>query len=120
MRKAWILAAALGAATSFACGAQPKNDAAIAGKVASDIRDDLGARGASVQARSEQGHVTLTGVVQTPDDRKQAERIAQDVAGVSSVTNDLEIAQSAQPPVSSPPPTAAPPTSGPGPSEQQP
>lgn len=44
-----------------------------------------------IEVKCEQGKVTLSGRVDSRRDRKNAERLAQTVSGVTAVTNELEV-----------------------------
>jgi hypothetical protein len=62
----------------------------------------------SVQSRTEDGHVYLSGRVTSPEQRRRAEDIADDVRGVKGVTNDIEIVAATPPQASPPPPSPGP------------
>jgi osmotically-inducible protein OsmY len=47
-----------------------------------------------MQIKAEDGAVTLAGTVRSRAEQLLAERVAQAVAGVSKVTNDLKVAAS--------------------------
>lgn len=61
-----------------------------------------------VAARTEEGHVILSGQVATPEQRRLAEHVAGAVGGVKGVTNEIQIDVSAPPPASVPPPSSMP------------
>ena len=53
------------------------------------IESDLDAAAINVETR--QGATVLEGFVETEEQRKKAEQVAQSVAGVKSVTNNIEV-----------------------------
>jgi BON domain-containing protein len=109
MFRTTVLALLACAAVATGCNRE-RPDATVNAAVLAQLDKEPALAAATVQSRTEQGHVYLTGRVTTPDQRKRAEDIADDVKGVKGVTNDIQID------VASPPPTAAPapPTAPPG------
>lgn len=61
---------------------------------------------AELHVRSDRTHVFLTGHVRTPAQRTIAGELADDVYGVTEVTNDIQVDVSAPPPSSSQAPPA--------------
>jgi osmotically-inducible protein OsmY len=61
--------------------------ASVKGKLAQDKLGTL----TRVDVDTTNRVVTLTGIVQTPDDRARAQRLAQEVGGVKEVKNNLQI-----------------------------
>ena len=69
---------------------QETGDDVIALKVKTQlIESDLDA--AAINVESKQGATVLEGFVETEEQRKKAEQVAQSVAGVKSVTNNIEV-----------------------------
>lgn len=116
MFRTTVLALIACAAVATGCNRE-RPDATVNAAVLAQLDKEPALAAATVQARTEQGHVYLTGRVTTPDQRKRAEDIADDVKGVKGVTNDIQID------VASPPPTPqavpAPPPSGPTPESNE-
>jgi hypothetical protein len=63
---------------------------------------------ANLHVRSDGTHVFLTGHVRTPAQRTIAGEVADDVYGVTLVTNDIQVDVSAPPPAASKPPEPTP------------
>jgi hypothetical protein len=95
------------AGLAAACGNPERRDAAVNEAVLAKLSSEPQLANDSVQAETKNGHVYLTGQVLNQAHRQVAEDRAQEVKGVKSVTNSIEIA------VSSPPPSAVPPAAAP-------
>jgi hyperosmotically inducible protein len=104
-RLAFILCAALAAAPAFAQktndqvteegrqkNTQYAKDSALTGKVHTALANDVGLKTLrSINVDSDQGVVTLKGVVDSEDVKKRAEAVAKKVDGVSRVKNELTV-----------------------------
>jgi len=99
------------AAVATGCNRE-RPDATVNAAVLAQIDKEPALSAATQQSRTEQGHVYLTGRVTTPDQRKRAEDIADDVKGVKGVTNDIQIDVASPPPTAAPAPPTTPPPSG--------
>ncbi|HXZ85224.1 MAG TPA: BON domain-containing protein [Myxococcota bacterium] len=117
MRIAAVIAVVAIAGLALACDSE-RRDAAVNQAVMAKISEDPQLAQSSVSVKTEHGHVTLTGQVMTEDQRQIATERAQEVKGVTSVTNDLEIAVSSPPPT--PPPRSATVPESPAPSSTLP
>lgn len=67
------------------------DDSTISTKVKAKLIKDSILQGFSIDVDVFQGEVTLTGGVNTPDQKDRAERIAQDTRGVHKVNNLLKV-----------------------------
>ena len=105
-----ILALVAAAGLTAACNSE-RHDATVNQAVMARLSEQPELGRQAVQVETKNGHVTLSGQVLNEDQRQMAEREAQGVSGVKTVTNNLEVS------VSSPPPEAAPPSPLPPPSE---
>lgn len=117
MYRTTVLALLACAAVAWGCSRE-RPDATVNAAVLAQIDKEPTLASATVQSRTEQGHVYLTGRVTSAEQRKRAEDIADDVKGVKGVTNDIQVDVAAPPPTGSaaPPPQSAPaqPPSGSG------
>jgi hypothetical protein len=109
------MAAALGAV--LACKPTPRSDALIATEVRDELRGEDELQAEAITVKAVNGEVTLQGIVPSEEARQRAEDIADDVQGVTGVSNRLEVASAPTaprptPPVSAPPPP--PPAATPG------
>ena len=93
---------------------QTMNDAAISVAVQGKLMSDRVSNFLHVDVNTEGGVVTLSGIVETNEQRAQAERLAHEVEGVLRVKNRLQIqnrlpagtpSQPNQPPDTNPPMT---------------
>ena len=101
--------AALTALSVTGCNRE-RPDSTVNAAVLAKLDQEPALTAVTVQSRTEQGHVYLTGRVATPEQRRRAEDLADDVKGVKEVTNDIQVDVSAPPPSGSMnPPTQAPP-----------
>jgi BON domain len=120
MRRTVVLALAATAGLALACNREapdPKLDQTVMARLAKEpalVSSDL-------HVRSDGNHVFLTGRVKTPDQRKIAGEVADDVYGVDRVTNDIQVDVAAPPPTpmqkttpEAMPPEEVPPTTMPG------
>jgi hyperosmotically inducible protein len=73
---------------------QVVDDATITTKVKAKIADENVMRGIAVSVETFEGNVTLTGAVETPQQKERAEEIAKSVDGVRAVNNLLMIRSS--------------------------
>jgi len=110
MNRALVIGVALGAA--LACKPATRSDALIATDVRDELRQEDDLRAEAITVESMNGEVTLQGVVPSEDARERAQDIADDVRGVTGVTNQLVVASAptappTKPPVSAPPPPDA-------------
>ena len=87
-----LAAAALALAAAAGCATVPPQDDL---RVEAEIKARLAARKDAnltrVGVASNRGIVRLTGTVESPDQRGQAEQIARGVPGVQRVVNSLEV-----------------------------
>jgi hypothetical protein len=105
-RWSWAAGAVL-AAVAFGCQGEARDDATITREVTQDLRSEPQLAGAGVEVRTDQGHVTLLGNVASEDARARAEDLAEDVEGVTSVSNRIAVVPtgtSPAPDVGAPPP----------------
>lgn len=76
-------------------GRGPKNyarsDARILEDVNDRLSDDSWLDASEIEARAENGEVTLTGTVRSRDDKRRAEDLAEQVSGVKHVQNNLRV-----------------------------
>ncbi len=70
---------------------QVVDDATITTKVKAKIADENIMRGIAVSVETFEGNVTLTGAVETSQQKKRAEEVAKSVDGVRAVNNLLMI-----------------------------
>ena len=118
MRRGTLLALAASAGLALACNREvsyPELDQSVKARLAKEPT----LASADVKVRSEGTHVFLTGHVRTPAQRTVAGELADDVYGVTLVTNDIQVDVAAPPPSSSqapkptPPPEEYPPNTAP-------
>src|SRR5258705_4269559 len=94
---------ALLACTGMALGCQrEKPDSAVNAAVLARLEREPALAEGQLEVRTEGGHVILSGQVATPEQRRLAEHVADEVSGVRGITNEIQID------VSAPPPTPAP------------
>jgi hypothetical protein len=105
-------ALALLACTMVASGCnRERPDATVNAAIVAKLDKEPALAGGTVQARTEGGHVYLTGKVPTPEQRRRAEDLADDVKGVKEITNDIQVDIGTVPAI--PPTTTAPGTMNP-------
>ncbi|HTO09587.1 MAG TPA: BON domain-containing protein [Myxococcota bacterium] len=129
MYRTTVLALAVCSALALGCNRQ-RPDSTLNAAVLAQLDKEPSLSTAIVHARTEEGHVYLTGRVNTPEQRRRAEDVADDVRGVKAVTNDIQVDVSAapatqNPPTQAPPPSAVtpeanPPMPAPGPQGNEP
>ena len=68
-------------------------DERIKGDVSERLAGELSADAAQIQVDVKHGEVTLAGTVDTSEARRQAETVAESIAGVVSVMNNLRVRQ---------------------------
>jgi osmotically-inducible protein OsmY len=93
------LAAALAAVLLAACAGTPNrestgeaiDDSVITTKVKTALIADKRVSGMDVSVETFKGRVLLSGYVNNPDERRTAERIARNVAGVKDVNNKIAV-----------------------------
>jgi len=101
---------ALLACAGLALGCQrEKTDSALNAEVLARLEHEPTLSTSQLAARTEQGHVVLSGEVATIDQRILAERVTDKVRGVKEVTNQIQVQPAAEPPRAQPAPEAAPP-----------
>jgi hyperosmotically inducible periplasmic protein len=90
---AFYLAATLAACqtTHGQTAGQYMDDAAITSSVKSKLVSDKFANLTRIDVETTNGTVHLLGIVENPDQKVRAGKLATQVAGVKSVDNDLEI-----------------------------
>ncbi|HTV13440.1 MAG TPA: BON domain-containing protein [Acidobacteriaceae bacterium] len=84
----WIPAAMAQSATA--------NDGDLQSKVAAALTNDTALEGQHVKAFTSNGVVTLTGNVQTQQQRQEAETVAANVSGVAGIQDNIVVADSSQ------------------------
>jgi hypothetical protein len=89
MRRSLFLAPALLAIGVMAGCTQPRPDSEIVAEVRQDLRE--GDVPGTIAVEITNGSVALNGSVPTEKAREQAEDIADDVSGVTQVTNNLRV-----------------------------
>lgn len=67
------------------------DDATITASVKSKLVADKAANLTRVNVDTTNGIVSLSGVVETPEQKKRAETLAREVGGVRRVTNNLQV-----------------------------
>lgn len=95
---AWCAAICLASAACSATAKEPRServavvdDTVISGTVVRAIEQDPLFARHGIYVETYRGAVQLSGWVATPEQRARAERIASGIAGVRSVTNELEL-----------------------------
>jgi osmotically-inducible protein OsmY len=68
-------------------------DERIEGEVSDRLAAELPAEAEQIQVNATHGEITLAGTVDTPEARRRAESIAGNVAGVTTVINNLRVRQ---------------------------
>jgi len=91
------------------------NDAAIEARIKSKLATDVGAATiTSVEVNVTNGVVTLAGPVSTAEERQKIDAVARAAAGVTSVTNNIQVTANSAPAPQAPS-TSAPSGSAPAP-----
>jgi hyperosmotically inducible protein len=67
------------------------DDSTISAKVKAELFDDPRLSGFAISVETFEGEVTLTGAVDTENQKARAERIAESIHGVARVNNLLKI-----------------------------
>jgi hypothetical protein len=67
------------------------SDAALTGKIKSKMALDDNVSAGTIGVKTKDGHVTLSGTVATPDERRRAVQLARETKGVVSVDDRLTI-----------------------------
>jgi BON domain len=112
---------ALAACAGLALGcSRERPDASVNAAVVAQLDKEPSLQAAIVHARTEEGHVYLSGRVTSPEQRRRAEDIADDIRGVKGVTNDIEVDVSAPPAAPPVPPQESPTAPPPGPMGNEP
>jgi osmotically-inducible protein OsmY len=75
-----------------------RNDASVTAAVKERITQDRTANLTDINVDTRDGTVYLKGEVPTFEDKRRAERLAQDVSGVDRVINDLRVSSSTMSP----------------------
>ena len=70
---------------------QVVDDGTITTQVKAKLLEQSVLKGMAISVQTFSGKVTLTGAVDTPEQRKAAEETARSVKGVTGVNNNLEI-----------------------------
>lgn len=91
------LAGCAGTSSSTSTG-QYIDDAAITAKVKTELLKTEKVGGWNVNVETFKGKVQLSGFVSSPEEKKKAEELAKNVAGVKSVENDLIVKANRQAP----------------------
>jgi hyperosmotically inducible periplasmic protein len=91
-RRAALTAAALALAAMAGCATvDPQDDLRVEAEVKARLAARRDANLTRVGVTSRRGIVRLTGAVESPDQRAQAEQIARSVPGVQRVINSLDL-----------------------------
>jgi hypothetical protein len=116
-----ILAACLWILAGTAASAQSSGEGDLQANVASALTHDPMLKNQPVTAYTANGVVTLTGTVETEQQRQEAETVAANVKGVSGIQNNITVAgsESAQAQTAPPPPADAQPAPPPPPPDTQ-
>jgi hypothetical protein len=116
-----ILAACLWILAGTAASAQSSGEGDLQANVASALTHDPMLKNQPVTAYTANGVVTLTGTVETEQQRQEAETVAANVKGVSGIQNNITVAgsESAQAQTAPPPPADAQPAPPPAPPDTQ-
>jgi outer membrane biosynthesis protein TonB len=116
-----ILAACLWILTGTTASAQSSGDGDLQAAVASALTHDPMLKNQPVTAYTANGVVTLTGSVETEQQRQEAETVAANVQGVSGIQNNITVAgsDSSQAQTAPPPPADAQQTPPPPPADTQ-
>jgi hyperosmotically inducible periplasmic protein len=69
------------------------DDATITSRVKANLFDDSSVRGLAISVKTFEGEVTLTGGVDTQEQKERAGEIARSVTGVKKVNNMINIKQ---------------------------
>lgn len=85
------------------------SDGTLQSQVASALANDAALKGQQIKAYTSNGVVTLTGTVQTEQQRQEAETVAANVQGVSGIQNSLNVADGSDQPGSNQAQTPPPP-----------
>lgn len=83
-----------------------RSDGALQSQVAGALANDAALKGQQIKAYTSNGVVTLTGTVQTEQQRQEAETVAANVPGVSGIQNSLNVADGSDQAQTPPPPPA--------------
>jgi len=94
MRILIIMLVALMTLASANCERRDVADSAITAKVKSKLAVDTETSALKIDAHTDGGVVTLTGVVPTQAEKAQAEQIARNTEGVTRVINNITVAPS--------------------------
>lgn len=78
-----------GCASPSRSAGQTIDDATLTAKVKSQLLASPEVSGLNVNVTTYDGQVQLSGYVNSPEQRRQAEQIAKSIEGVKSVSNDL-------------------------------
>lgn len=68
------------------------SDAVVTTKVKSALLADAQVKGTQVEVTTNNGVVTLSGSVATPEEKQRAEQVARTIDGVRSVRNEVTVA----------------------------
>jgi osmotically-inducible protein OsmY len=82
-------------------GSENRSDATVTAAVKERITQDRTANFTDINVDTRDGTVYLRGEVPTMEDKRAAERLAQDVSGVNRVVNDLRVSSTSMSPRSS-------------------
>lgn len=108
---ALAIAGCMGVPAGFAQSAG--NDGNLQAAVASALAKDSALQGQQVQATTQNGEVTLSGTVQTAQQRQEAETVVANVPGVVGIADNIQVAgestQTATPGTTQAPPQMNPP-----------
>jgi len=115
---ALAIAGCLGVPAGFAQSAG--NDANLQSAVESALAKDSALQGQQLKATSQNGQVTLSGTVQTAEQRQEAETVVANVPGVVGIADNIQVAGASAPATAPAPETSqAPPQMNPPAAAQQ-
>lgn len=114
-RQAVRLAAAVLCVLAASCGSKATSDSAIKTDIQSKLYADATTKAANIAVDVNNGAVTLSGDVPTPDVEQEAVKVANTTTGVKNVSDQMKVAAAAAtpPPPAEPPPAASAPPPAP-------
>jgi osmotically-inducible protein OsmY len=70
---------------------EPRADAVLATRIKADLLEVPELNAAAITVESDQGRITLTGFVNSREQKQRAERMTREVEGVKQVVNRIEV-----------------------------
>ncbi|MGC2639623.1 MAG: BON domain-containing protein [Acidobacteriaceae bacterium] len=99
--------------------APTNGDGDLQGSVAAALNNDSALQGQNIKATTANRVVTLTGTVQTQQQRQEAETVAANVAGVAGIQDNITVADGDQAQAQAPPPAQTEPAEPPANAQPQ-